>query len=368
MKDSLVKLFMELVAIPSPSGHESAVAAYIQKYLKQHDVAHEFDSTQNDSDTGNLIARLSGDSSLPALLFVAHMDTVETGEKSIVPRLKNGILTSDGTTVLGADDKAAVAALLEALSEVRQDDRRPNIVVVFTTREERGVMGSRLLNLFDKIDFAFNIDGAGMLGDFAYEMLGAAQFTVTLHGKAAHAANNPEAGANALLAAGHILTTLPIGKTERGTVLNIGTIRAGTADNIVPDKAILTGEARAYTQEESQELMAEIEKIVSAGASSHGCTYEFTVDEAASPPPASQSTDHPIVEFAKRGAEHAGLSFQLTRLSATSDANYISTHYPTLNMCRGGKNPHGFNESIDVETLHGIKQLILSLIREAARR
>lgn len=365
--DSLVALFLELVAIPSPSGREAAVASAIERYLRAYGIDCEFDRPRNGSDTGNLIARLSGDASLPTLLFVAHMDTVETGEKPIAPQVRNGVITSDGTTVLGADDKAAVACLLEALADLSSEQRRPTVVAVFTTREESGVMGSSLLSISDSIDFAFNIDGAGTLGDFVYQSLGVTDFTITIHGKAAHAANNPETGANALVAAGDILARLPVGKTEQGTTLNIGTIRGGTANNVVPDNAVLSGEARAYSQAEIDAVLAKTEGVVKECAAKHGCTYEF-VANSQSVPPVSQSVDHPVVALARQGAERADLQFNLIKLSATTDANYLSAKYPTLTICRGSANPHGFDESIAVETLHGIKRLITAIIQEAARR
>jgi len=366
--DSLVTLFCELVRIPSPSGQEAAVAAAIKERLETAGITCAFDNAQNDSNTHNLIARVPGDPALPVLLFVAHMDTVETGEKPIKPLVKDGIITSDGSTVLGADDKAAVACLLEILPEIAGQPARPTVIAAFTTREEQGQMGSSLLDLPEKIDMAFNIDGPNELGDFAYQMLGETPFSVIIHGKAAHAAVEPEKGANALVAAGNILVALPIGKNEQGTVLNIGTVRGGIANNVVPDFAELRGQARAYTQTDLDEMLKTVETTVADACSSAGCTYEFALEPEKGAPPAALATDHPMVDLVNKATADAGFTFNLIKLAGTSDANYLAAHYPTLTVCRGSKHPHAFSEEVSIADLHGLKRLLHSLIAVAGKK
>ncbi len=365
--DSLVKLFLELVTIPSPSGHEAAIAAHIQAILDTAGIATTLDTagSKNDSDSGNIIARVTGDPTLPTLLFVAHMDTVETGETPIKPRIADGVIASNGSTVLGADDKAAVACLLEALPEIAGMERHPTIIVAFTTREEEGQMGSSLLDMPEKIDMAFNVDGPNKLGDFAYEMLGETPFTITIHGKAAHAAVEPEKGANALVTAGHILAKLPIGKDEHSVVLNIGTVTGGTANNVVPDLAILRGQARAYTAAQLEKVLALVETTVANACKLTDCTYDFATAPEEGAPPASLPTTHPMVALAEQATKRANLPFGLIKLSGTSDANYLAAKYPTLTICRGSEHPHAFDESVTVANLQGLKKLILSIVAQA---
>lgn len=366
--NKLTKLFYRLVSIPSPSGEELAVGNFIKSYLKDIGVEANFDNTGliNQSNSGNLIAKLEGKKKLPTLLFVAHMDTVEVGGISIRPKIVDGVIKSAGKTILGADNKGSVAALLEALKEISLWNFRPTIIAVFSTREENGQMGISLLNLPDKIDFAFNIDGQGPTGRFVNKTLGEIPFEIKLFGKAVHAAVDPEKGINAIKAAGLIITQLKIGKDKKGNVLNIGRITGGKANNIVPDEVILEGQVRAFTEVGLAKSLTEIEKVIKSVCKRMGCSYEFIARPEKGAPPFSLTKNHKIIQIAKSATKSLELPFFLETGSFTCEANFLTKKYTVLNVCRGGQMPHSTSESITVKELKQLKDLIKELARRSS--
>lgn len=364
----LTKLFLDLVTIPSPSGEELGIAKFIQIYLSEHDIKSELDKTGeiNNSNSGNLIVKIKGSSNLPCILFVAHMDTVETGERKVQPVIKNGIIRSSGDTVLGADDKASIACLLQMLIEVKDWETRPNIIVVFTTREEQGRMGSSLLNISGKIDYCFNIDGSNRIGDFVYQTLGEIPFEIKLMGKAAHAAVEPEKGINAIKAAAILINKIQIGKNKNGDVLNIGKIIGGTANNIVPDKVVLYGQARAYSNKNLNKILSNLELSIKKICKNTGCSYYFIQKLEEGAVPAITPLDHEIVGIAKKVTKKLSIKPSLSKGSYTSDSNFLSSKYPTLTIGRGGEMAHSKDESIGVADLEDLEGLIVEIIRYLA--
>jgi tripeptide aminopeptidase len=364
--DEVTDLFCKLVAIPSPSGKELEVGTFIQKILKESGIQADFDNSGslNNSNSGNLIVRLKGEKP-QTLLFTAHVDTVETGEKAIVPHVDGGIIKSDGTTILGADDKGSVAPLIEALKELSKTDDRPSIVAAFTTREEDGKMGASVLDLTDTIDFAFVLDGGEPIGSIVYQTLGEVPFNLTITGKATHAASAPEKGINAMTAAATIITKLPIGKTEDGKVLNIGKIKGGTGNNVVPDLVEMEGQARAFSQTEIDAIFIEMEKTIKAVCDETGCTFQLIKNVDGSVPPSSLQQDHPIIKIAQRSVEAVQIPFLLEKGSFCTEANFLGVRYPTITIKRGSKNAHSFEESISIEGLNTSKKLIVSLVNNS---
>jgi tripeptide aminopeptidase len=365
--DEVANLFCELVAIPSPSGKEFAVGTFIKQLLEKNGIHAEFDNSGslNDSDSGNLIVRLTG-AKPQTLLLTAHMDTVETGERAILPKIENGVIKSDGTTILGADDKGGVAPLIEALKELSKADDRPSIVAVFTTREESGRMGSSVLKLPEKVDFAFVLDGSEPIGSFVYQTLGEIPFTLIIIGKAAHAAAAPEKGVNAMTAAAKMICQLPVGKTENGKILNIGKIKGGTGNNVVPDLVEMEGQVRAFSGAEIADIFVEMERVIKIVCGETGCTYQLIKDVAKSVPPSSLPQDHAIVQIARRSAEEVHIPFVLEKGYFCTEANFLGLQYPTISVKRGSSGSHSFEESISIEALVTFKQLILSLVKNSS--
>ncbi len=366
MNIDLVTEFIKLASMPSPSGKEKSVAEYIKGRLVSFGIESHFDDAGEkvDSDCGNLIAKIGeGD---PVLLLVAHMDTVEDGKQRIAPIVKDGIIRSDGTTILGSDDKSAIAALFGAMDELKGEKGLPGTMIAFSIREEAGVtMGAKHLDIPKSVKFAFDLDGSEAPGAFINRAMGYHGFVIDIKGKPAHAAKDPEKGRNAIKAAGMIISQLELGRSSDGRTINIGTIAGGNKDNIVPDSAKLSGEARAFGLEGMATNIGLIKKAAEAACNATGCEFAITMKEQS--PPMNTNEDNAIVRLAKAAAEGAGTEFKLIPLYATVQGAYLAEKgFPTLNMARGGRMPHSFDEYISVEELQKAKDVIVQLIKNAA--
>ena len=361
--DKLVKLFLDLVKIPSPSGNELEVAKYIQKYLNDIGIESYTDNAGKkvNSNSGNVIAKIG--KGRPKLMFVAHMDTVEDGKSVIKPILKNGVIRSDGKTILGSDDKAAVASLLGAIGELKDKDI-PTTYFVFSLREEKGVMGVNHLDLEKDIDFVFDADGSNPPGQFIHRALGNQSFEIRIKGKDAHSAKDPEKGRNAIKTAALIIAKLKLGRDSKWNVLNIGTITGGTRDNVIPGRCLLTGEARATTLKGIDKILLSIEKITHDVCKETGC--KFTLVKKELDVPLNTSENAKVVELAKRASEAARIKFSLVTIPATIQGCALAAKgYQTLGLSKGGKLPHSKKESLKVKELVQTKRLIIEIVKNA---
>lgn len=361
--DRIGDLFLELVKIPSPSGRELQVANYIQRYLNGIGIESYADSVGRKvgSNAGNIIAKIGN--GRPKLMFVAHMDTVEDGKRQIKPVVKKGIITSDGTTILGSDDKAAVASLLEAMRELKDMDI-PTTYCVFSLREESGVMGVNHLNMDKDINFAFDVDGSNPPGQFIFSALGNQGFEIRISGRPAHAAKDPEKGRNAVKAAALMISRLKMGRDKRWNVLNIGTISGGTGDNVIPGQCILTGQVRSTTLKGMEHMLQSVRVAAGEACKETGCRFKIVKKELDLP--LNTPKDSAIIRLAKKASRKAGIKFSLITIPATIQGCAIAAKgYPTLGLSKGGRFPHSTIESIKIKELAQTKRLIIEIAKEA---
>lgn len=367
MENRLTQLFLGLVSIPSPSGREKNVALEIKKRLDSYGINSSFDSVGkiNNSDAGNLTAVIKGKRSNKTLLFVAHMDTVEKTDEHITPIVKNGNITSDGTTILGADDKGAVACLLEALGEIIKLEIHPTVYGIFTTREEVGKMGISCVRKIPSIDFVFNLDGQGPQGTFVYKSLGQIVFKIEVTGEAAHSAINPEKGKNAIAAAAHFIANTKQGRGKNALV-NIGTINGGKGTNVISDKVEMEGEIRSFKKKNLEYKYKMLRNQLGKSCDLFSCIYKIQILEDSSVPVMENSDDEKMVKIVKNASKVLGLPFFLAEGSFTSEGNFLSAKgYKVLTVCRGGTNAHSNKESITVQELENYKNLIINIAKES---
>ncbi|WP_249012065.1 M20/M25/M40 family metallo-hydrolase [Conexibacter sp. DBS9H8] len=362
-----LELFLALSAIPSPSGAEGALAGAIERWLGECGLACVRDGAAalTGSDTGNLIVRRPGRPGSPTVLFVAHLDTVQEPGEQIVPVLDgDGVIHSAGPTILGADNQAAVAALLSLLARPRPE--HANLIAVFSTCEERGRMGVTALDpLAAEVDLAFPVDGSSPVGTVLESALGQVPFRVLVGGRRAHAAKDPAAGRHAVQAACEIVAGLELGWVGE-SVLNISAVHGGSASNIVPDRAELVGEARAFT---ASALAARIEQV-RAVATAVGARREVSVEviemieEGAPPfPPGGAEVNLALVTAA---ADRLGLSVVRESCSATLEANFLAgMGLATLGIASGGRNPHSVQESLPAVELEHLTALLDGVLAAA---
>jgi tripeptide aminopeptidase len=386
-------LFMELVAIPSPSGRERALGEQIADWLSDAGVVAQFDGSgaRNGSDAGNLVATVPGAADRPTLLFVAHMDTVEAGTEPIRPQLADdGVIRSAGETILGADNKSAVAAVMRTCAAAQRmpDDRRPTVVAAFTCREESGRMGASLLDLAQlEIDFAFSVDGSQPIGTVITRALGQATFVVAVHGRAAHAAANPEAGVDAIAVAAEAVAALPLGRQPGGGSAGVAAIVGGSAidrlknrgdasiaetlatapTNSVPEMAYLRGEVRGYSVEEIASTSRTIEETFRRVCDAHGASFEWIHDPARIVPPLPGAPDSRALALVREAVDGVdGVTLDLRKAQVTLEANYLAAEVDVVAVASGGRAPHQTDESITVTELHQLEALLTRIVELAA--
>lgn len=267
-RERLVNTFCELVRIDSPSGEEEAVAQYLTQKLTALGLRVERDSH------GNVIASEDGDN---PLILSAHMDTVEPG-RGIKPRIEEDRIVSDGTTILGGDCKAGVAAILEGLQSVKDEGaaRRP-IQAVFTRGEEIGLVGAQYLDYgILKGEEAVVFDGNGPVGTITSSSPTYMSFDVKVKGRAAHAGVEPEKGLSAIRIASDIISQLPQGRLDEETTINVGTISGGTVRNAVPEDVTFSGEFRSRNTETLELTRLQVLQVLQAAREKY---QDASIDE-----------------------------------------------------------------------------------------
>jgi len=389
---SVTQLFLELVAVPSPSRRERVVGELIREWLAGHGVTSAFDEAGavNGSDAGNLIATVPGAAGAPTYLFVAHMDTVETGTPAITPRVgQDGVIRSDGQTILGADNKAAVAAVMRVCAAAAKtpEAERPTVHAAFTCCEESGKMGAGLLapELLADVDSAFSVDGAKPVGTVITRALGQTSFAFVIHGRAAHAAANPEAGVNAIAVASAIVSALPLGRQPGGGSVNVAAIVGGSVvdrltpenlaaggveaalhsalTNSVPDRALVRGEVRAYSEQEIEDTVSVITDTIARVCDARGAGHEWIRDRSRMVPPFPHAADSRARALVVAAATRVdGLRVVLEERQATLEANYLAASTDVVALASGSRDPHQVSESIPVAELERLEALLVAIL------
>lgn len=365
---SLLTTFLELVAIDSLSFEEKALAAYVQRRLASLGVAVREDgsSAATGSNTGNLICSLPGDLSRPRILLVAHMDTVEPG-RGIKARVDGDVITSEGDTVLGADDKAGVAVSIELVQRILQEGiAHGPIDLVYTVAEEKGLLGARNLDWSSvpRPDFAYVLDAEGLPGEVVigapyYESVRAVFF-----GKAAHSGVEPEAGANALKAAADAVSRVRVGRIDDETTANIGTIHGGRDRNIVPDRVEITGEVRSLDE---GKLKAELESMIADLGSVRTDTIRVEVETKREFEGFKFSKDHPAAALVADGLMASRLTPHFRFAGGGSDANILNANgMGALTLSVGYTKAHGSEERVHLSDMDKSVTYLLETVRIAA--
>jgi len=249
--DRMVRTFLDLVQIDSPSKEEAAVAEYLTKVLKPLGVEIWQDEAGRkiSGNCGNLHVRMKGSlPNVPAILFSAHLDTVMPG-RGIKPRTENGVIRSDGTTVLGADDKSGVAVIVELLRTV-YEQKLPcgPIEIIFDVAEEVGLLGAREIDFGSlKAKCAFVLDNEE-LNAIVVRSPYANRMTFEVAGVAAHAGMAPERGISAIEVASKAIAAMRLGRLDPDSTANIGTFEGGRATNIVADRVVIEAETRSHSE------------------------------------------------------------------------------------------------------------------------
>jgi len=370
-RERLAETFKFLVEIDSVSKQEKAICVELTKMFKSlgGDIFIDDAGEKMGGNSGNLIIKIKGDIDAPSILFSAHMDTVEPG-RGIKPVLKNGVFTSDGTTILGADDKSAIAVLLEALRIIREKNiQHGPVELVITVCEEIGLLGAKHLD-FDlfKARYGYALDTSDT-ESIVTSAPAANTIKLSIYGKDAHAGAEPEKGINAISIAGKAIASIESGRIDHETTCNIGLIKGGKATNIVPDFVTVNCEARSHNKKKLDNVT---NGIISA--------FKNAVDEYKTSPdqelprlrtlkekdfPLTSIPDnHYIIRLARRASENLGRNIKSIQIGGASDANiFFQRGIVTGVLGTGMRKVHTLRESISIDDMVKTTELVIEIIK-----
>ncbi|WP_127533821.1 M20/M25/M40 family metallo-hydrolase [Paenibacillus kobensis] len=372
-RNRLIQEFMELVQVDSETRNEGRISEVLKQKFTALGLTIEEDDAAAKTGHGanNLFAMLAATdgSNAPALLFTSHMDTVTPGN-GIKPQLDaDGYIRSDGTTILGADDKAGLAAMFEAIRVLQEQQiAHGPIQFVITVGEESGLLGSRAMDRTKlKASIGYALDSNGAIGDIAVAAPTQARVTIKLHGKSAHAGVNPEDGISAIQVASKAVARMPLGRIDEETTANIGRFEGGGATNIVCDYVKLDAEARSIVQHKLDKQVDAMRAAVESAASEFGARAEFESEIIY--PAFNYGDGDEVVELAKTAIQALGLKPRTFHSGGGSDANVFNgMGVATVNLAVGYEYIHTTKEQIKADDLVKTAELVVELIKQAANR
>jgi tripeptide aminopeptidase len=362
----VVGLFTELAAIPSPPGSEREVADRVVAYLQDLglEVSEDDAGARIGANTGNLLARLAPSSTNGGtpIFLCAHLDTVQpTGP--LEPVVEDGIIRNAGGTILGADNKSAVAAMLEAVRLILSENRpHAGIELLFTPKEEVGLQGAKAFDsdrLVAGVGFVF--DHAAPIGEVMLGAPHARALEVTMRGRAAHAGMAPEEGRSAIAAAARAITDFRLGRLDDETTASVGLIQGGTAKNIVPDRCSFSIDVRSHDERKLADLVQEMLETITFAAALEQCEAETTVEESYRGYRFARG-DLPV-RMACAALEREGFEPRLALGGGGADANIFNERgRPCANLANGMTAIHTPDEHIAVADLERMVDVTLALV------
>ncbi|MDX9914789.1 MAG: M20/M25/M40 family metallo-hydrolase [Sphaerochaeta sp.] len=353
---TLVDLFLELVSIDSPSYGEDRLALFLEHQLLKLGCTTAYDGA------GNLYAHLPGIGE--AVLFNAHMDTVTlaVGAKPIV---SDGIIKTDGTTALGADDKAAIAAILWALRRIREGQiAHPPLSILFTVAEEEGLVGASKVDLalLGPVHHGYTLDVTGSVGTAVVQAAWHDMIEATFTGRAAHAGFEPEKGVSAIMMASRAIDRMRLLRIDEETTANVGSFIAAGAKNIVSEQATVVFEARSLNE---RKLIAQIEDMKDAlGQASAFYGGGVAIKHTPLYSGYRHEEESPVLRNFFEACARLSLPFATKTTLGGSDANILNARgIPTLAVASGYRGAHSTSEEIPVAELEALATLTLELMK-----
>lgn len=369
-EDRIVNEFIELVKVDSETKHEEEISKVLQEKLTElgFEVIEDGSKTITGHGSGNLICTLKGNKNgVDPIYFTAHMDTVVPGQ-NIKPIIKDGIIRSDGTTILGADDKAGVAALLEMARLIKEKNiQHGDIQFIITAGEESGLVGAKELDAsLIHAKYGYAIDSNGDVGDIIVAAPNQAKIHATIKGKTAHAGVEPEKGISAISLAAKAISKMPLGRIDDETTANIGRFEGGKQTNIVVDHVEILAEARSLSREKLDKQTEKMKEAFEKTSAELGGSADVEVKIMY--PGYKQQAGDQVVEVAREAAKAIGRESKLLKSGGGSDANIIAGFgIPTVNLAVGYEEIHTVNEWIAIEDLVKITELVTAIVIETAK-
>lgn len=354
MSDRMINQFIEMVKIDSESGNEENFINYLKNEFEKIGAEAEKDNY------GNLIAKLPAKNckGKDPVLLSCHADTVKPGV-GIVPKMVDGVIRSSGNTILGADDKAGIAEMLEAL---RIADVHPPVEIAISRQEEVGLLGVKNLD-FTKITAkkGFLLDNDTLdtivIGGPSYFAI-----DVDIKGKSAHAGMEPEKGINAIQAAANAISKLTIGRIDDETTANVGVINGGIIRNGVPENVTFLAECRSLNHNKAEKLAIKMQSVIKSEVENYGAEVQIKINnlcKAVNIPENSWS-----VETSKKALKKAGIDAATTFITGFTDASIYNNHGIEMAVVGiGARLEHSLQEHIYIDDMKKALVMIIELLR-----
>ena len=368
-KERMLAEFKEVVAVPCHSLQERPVFELLRGKLEVLGFTVEEDDAGEKlgGNCGNLWAFLPGNKAgATSVLFSAHMDGCEPcGGTTVVQ--KDGYLYSDGTTILGGDDKSGVVGILEGVRMlVEENAEHGDIQILFTIAEEGGVNGSRCMDRSKlKAEVAYALDGEGAPGEVVIGAPGQYKWKISVHGKTAHGGVEPEKGINAIMIAAKALAEVErYGRIDEETTCNVGIIGGGVATNVVPDLVVIEGDVRSRNNDKLEAVREELVSTICNAVEKFGGKVTAEVEHKYSG--FFIDTNSTVVKLAERACELYDLPLDITQTGGGSDANFFNTYgVPCVILGTGMKNVHTVDEFLKEEDLYNSALMVYGILQAA---
>ena len=352
-------LFAELCRIPSPFGREADVSARVRRELEAVGLTAEADAR------GNLLTRIRGRSDRTVLLC-AHLDTVEVhGE--IEPVVVEGGWENANDTILGADNKAAVAVFLEVARRASVEGSPVALELLLTVEEEDGLAGAKAFDASQlRADFGYVFDHATPIGEIVTASPTYYRLSAEFHGRAAHAGIRPEAGRSAILAAALAIAAMPHGRVDEQATTNVGSIQGGSGStNVVPERCRLLAEARSLDADRAEEVVARMIDAVYDGAGAAECDVDVVCEKLFDG--YRRKGTAPAIAAAEAALRTCGYEPSRIVTGGGSDANALAVKgIECVNLANGTEHNHEPTERVSVAALEGMLDVCLALLDESA--
>lgn len=368
----LLETFLELIQINSETGHEEVIQPILKKKFEELglNVIEDHASEKSWLDANNLVCTLPATSAkedVSKIYFTSHMDTVVPGI-NIKPQIKeDGYIYSDGSTILGADDKAGLAAILETIQYLNENEiPHGQIQFIITVGEESGLKGAKELDTsYIDAEFGYAVDASQPVGTTVVGAPTQMVINTTILGKTAHA-STPSEGISAINIAAKAISRMKLGQIDDYTTANIGKFHGGSATNIVADEVVLEAEARSHDNQSIEQQVTHMKEIFETTAQELGGEAKVIIEK--SYPGFKIENDDKVTQFAINSARELGLAGDTVIAGGGSDGSIINTFgIPTVILGVGYEHIHTTSERISVNSLNQLAKQIVKIIDLVAK-
>ncbi|MBT8359402.1 MAG: M20/M25/M40 family metallo-hydrolase [Deltaproteobacteria bacterium] len=374
-RERLAQTFVTLCELSSPSRKEQNVALYLKdtfSSLGADFIVEDDSAVHTGSECGNLIIRINGTTDSTPVFFACHMDTVQPGDDVKVEQ-DGDIFTSKGETILGGDDKSGIAPVIELISLIKENNiAHRTLELIFTTCEEIGLLGAKFLDhkpLQARFGYALDSNGIDKL------IVGAPaanRMKIDVHGTAAHAGINPEAGLSAFLVAAKAITKLRLGRIDEESTANIGIISGGVATNVIPEHLEIRGEVRSHSMSKLAEYTEEIKSAFAKTAAEWPVPGDSEIQQPsvnfevnADYPAMRLSEDDIVVTTVVAAGQKLNRDISLVLAGGGSDANiYNGYGLSTAIIATGMDKVHTTDERLDLNDMISLTELLYCIATE----